>query len=242
MRLRAHGHDADIAPAPGGARLPGGRAAPVVLETWGKLPYAVALERQLEYVDRRRRGVIPDTIVTVDHPPTVSLGRNAPETDVVGDAAGLAARGIDLVRSDRGGRTTYHGPGQVVVYPIVAVAERQLGVKRWVCLLEAALLDALAAHGIEGSRIAGSPGIWTAGSKIASVGLRIDRGISYHGVSLNVGLDVSGFDCIVTCGVAGQNVTSIAEQARATPSVEHVASTLSRAIAERLEAQPSDQL
>jgi lipoyl(octanoyl) transferase len=220
-------HSASLAPTP----------AALAEEGWGKLAYGESLARQHRYVDLRRRGSIVDTIVSVEHPPTITLGRHAPTDDILFDRGELAARGIELVRTDRGGRATYHGPGQAVVYPIVAITERALGVKRWVALLEDALLETLAATGVSARCVAGRPGLWAGEAKIASVGLRVARGVSYHGVSLNVGLDVSGFDCIVTCGVVGQRVTSIAAESGATPPVEQVSARLSRAIADRLEAR-----
>ncbi|MFN2377049.1 MAG: lipoyl(octanoyl) transferase LipB [Candidatus Binatia bacterium] len=187
-----------------------------VIADWGFVAYEEALRRQLELHARRVAGQAPDTLVLVSHPPTFTLGRHAPEADIVLDQAELLRRGITVARSDRGGRATYHGPGQVVLYPIVSIAALGLGVKDWVCLLESALLDALADHGVAGRRQPGTAGIWTTGegeegggAKIASLGLRVARGVSYHGVALNTGLDASVFDCIVTCGVRGERVTTI---------------------------------
>jgi lipoate-protein ligase B len=208
-------------------------ASDPVVERWGEVGYDVALARQLELHARRVSCDAPDTLVLVSHPATFTLGRRAPQADIVLDAAALARRGIAVARSDRGGRATYHGPGQVVLYPIVAIAERGIGVKDWVCTLESALIDTLADYGVEGHRQPGTAGIWTSSkhgeaeathaeaggdavhagdageSKIASLGLRVARGVSYHGVALNTGLDASVFDCIVTCGVRGERVTTI---------------------------------
>lgn len=211
------------------------------VERWGEVPYAEALDRQLALHACRVAGHAPDTLVLVAHPPTFTLGRHAPEADIVLDAPALARRGIAVARSDRGGRATYHGPGQVVLYPIVSIDELGLGVKDWVCLLESALIDTLADYGIAGERRPGTAGIWTkAGSesgpaaKIASLGLRISRGVSYHGVALNTGLDASVFDCIVTCGVAGERVTTIAAERAASVSDEDAAARLAGHVAARL--------
>lgn len=205
---------------------------------WGRVGYAAAMERQLALVSARAEGRIPDTIACVRHPATITLGRNAPDGDVVASPAALAQRGIELVRSDRGGRATYHGPGQAIVYPIVSLAERGLGVKSWVELLEDSLLEALASYRLAATRRPASPGLWIGDAKIASVGLRVVRGVSYHGVSLNVGLDVSGFDCIVTCGVAGQRVTAVAAEIAPArdggPAVREAASRIAHAIRSRL--------
>jgi lipoate-protein ligase B len=209
---------------------------PLTVEAWGCVPYAEALARQLELVAARQAGTPPDTLVAVEHSPTITLGRHASAGDVLLDRRALAARGIALVRSDRGGRATYHGPGQAVVYPIVDVAARGLGAKAWVALLEDSILEVLGGLGVAGQRHPGSPGVWAGGGKIASLGLRIARGVSYHGVSLNVELDVSAFDYILTCGVAGERVTSVAAETGSAPPVNSVSSSLCRAIAARLRA------
>ena len=200
------------------------------------MPYAKALQRQLALWRRRVDGTAPDTVVEVEHPPTITLGRSAPETDIVMPAEELARRGIDVVRSDRGGRATVHGPGQIVVYPIVGITDRGLGVRNWVCELEGSLIEVLAGLGIEGRRIDGKPGIWTQKGKIASLGLRVSRGVSYHGVSLNVGLDAGPFDCILPCGVPGERITSVSQEAANTADREQIAGTLCQAIAHKIEA------
>jgi lipoate-protein ligase B len=222
-----------------------------VIEHWGEVPYGEALARQLELHARRLAGTAPDTLVLVSHPATFTLGRQAPEADIVLDQAELARRGIAVARSDRGGRATYHGPGQVVLYPIVAIAELGLGVKDWVCLLESALIDTLADYGVEGHRQPGTAGIWTttaAGNsddardaaheteraKIASLGLRVARGVSYHGVALNTGLDASVFDCIVTCGVRGERVTTIERATGKRPDDSEVGEKLASHVIRRL--------
>lgn len=223
-------------------------AAPKVLvEEWGRVGYSDALDRQLAQHALRLSGAIPDTLILVSHPPTFTLGRQAPEADVALDPAELERRGIEVVRSDRGGRATYHGPGQVVMYPIVSIATLGLGVKDWVCLLESALIDTLADHGVAGERHPGTAGIWTAASttggggtggtgpaKIASLGLRVARGVSYHGVALNTGLDASVFDCIVTCGVRGERVTTIAAQTGITPNDDQVGRQLAAHVSRRM--------
>ena len=221
----------------------------VVVEDWGCVGYEEALGRQLALHARRVAGEAPDTLVVVSHPATFTLGRQAPETDIMLDRAELARRGIVVARSDRGGRATYHGPGQVVLYPIVSVTDLGLGVKDWVCLLESALIDTLADYGVSGHRRPATAGIWTngdgvegkgaeigsqSGSKIASLGLRVARGVSYHGIALNTGLDASVFDCIVTCGVRGERVTTIAAITGVRPDDGEVAMRLARHVARRI--------
>jgi len=208
------------------------------IEHWGVVAYDEAFRRQLELHARRVAGEVPDTLVVVFHPPTFTLGRHAPAGDIVAGEAELAARGIAIARTDRGGRATYHGPGQVVLYPIVSIEELGIGVKDWVCLLESALIDTLAEYGIGGHRRAATAGIWTgegdAAGKIASLGLRIARGVSYHGVALNTGLDASFFDGIVTCGVRGERVTTIAEVTGRRPDDDDVARRLAGHVERRI--------
>ncbi|HET9062145.1 MAG TPA: lipoyl(octanoyl) transferase LipB [Candidatus Binatia bacterium] len=206
------------------------------VERWGRVAYAEALRRQLALAADVETGRAPDTLVEVEHPPTVTLGRHAPETDVLLAPDARATRGIVVARSDRGGKATYHGPGQVVVYPIVHLGRLGLGVKAWVCLLESALREVLASYGLQGKLSERRPGVWVNGAKIASIGLRVVRSVSYHGVSLNVGLDVSGFDCIVPCGSAGERITSIAAERSPAPAADEVAARLTATIAGRLQA------
>lgn len=209
--------------------------APIVVERWGRVPYAQALARQLELHGARVRDEAPDTLVVVEHPPTITLGRHCDEGDVLTGRDELARRGVEVVTTDRGGRATYHGPGQIVVYPIVSIEARGLGVKAWVCLLESAILDTLCDYGIEGQRRPATAGIWTPQGKIASIGLRIVRGVSYHGVALNTGLDASAFADIVTCGVRAESVTSIAAHTRCAVSEQEIADRLAAHIIRRIE-------
>jgi lipoate-protein ligase B len=204
---------------------------------WGRIAYGEALARQLDLAARVGAGSSPDTLVLVEHPPTITLGRHAPDSDVLADADARTRLGIDVVRSDRGGRATFHGPGQVVIYPIVHVTRLGLGVRVWVALLEAALREVIASYGSKGTCREGAPGIWVGGAKIASLGLRVVGGVSYHGVSLNVELDVSGFDCIVPCGQAGERMTSLAAECGYAPPVEDAAERLLAAVSARLRAR-----
>jgi lipoate-protein ligase B len=214
--------------------------APVKVARWGRVEYAEARRRQVELVERRARGEAADLIVVVEHPAVITLGRHAPADDILCDREALARAGIALVRSDRGGRATYHGPGQAVIYPIVAIAEHGLGVKSWVALLEDSLLETLCGFGVTGRRICGQPGIWTgegdvASSKIASIGLRVTRGVSYHGVSINVTRESkSGFAHIVTCGIRDQKVTSIEDEAPVPATVDDAATRFCDTLIRRL--------
>jgi lipoyl(octanoyl) transferase len=211
------------------------------VERWGRMPYLEAWERQLALADAIARGDHADTLVSVEHPPTVTLGRHAPEADVLADAEARHQAGIAVVRSDRGGRATYHGPGQVVLYPIVAIERRGLGIKQWVVALQNALAEVVASYGLAPDCRAGSPGVWVGGAKVASIGIRVVRGVSYHGVSLNVGLDVSGFDYIVPCGAAGERITSLARACDPPPSFDDAAERLIAAVSSQIETRAPEE-
>lgn len=150
---------------------------------------------------RRRGDATADELWLVEHPPVYTLGQGAAHVAVPND--------IPVVRSDRGGEITYHGPGQVVLYALVDLARRDIKVKRFVWLLEQAAIDLLG----RGERRAGAPGVYVGGAKIAALGIRVSRGRSYHGLSLNVDMDLSPFSAIDPCGYPGLRVTQMRDLA-----------------------------
>ncbi len=212
------------------------QAAPAPsVQGWGLISYRRAWRRQLDLWRAICEGRADHTLAFCQHPPTITLGRHAPTSDVLLSRAQLERRGIELVRSDRGGRATVHAPGQAVVYPVVAVARLGLGTRAWVAMLEDAVLETLAALGIASHRRPGRPGLWTGEGKIAFVGLRIARGVSYHGLAVNVDLDVSLFDCIVPCGAASDRITSVAAHlGTQAPSADAIARRVCAAISTRI--------
>ncbi len=145
-----------------------------------------------------------DEIWLLEHPPVYTLGRAALPDHV------LAPGAIPVVRTDRGGQVTYHGPGQLVAYTLIDLRRRRLGVRDFVHLLEGCLIDLLAGYGIPAGRRAGAPGVYVADAKIAALGLRVRRGCAYHGVSLNVDMDLEPFARINPCGYPGLRVTQLA--------------------------------
>lgn len=177
----------------------------------GRLPYRTALALQEELLERRHQGG-EDILVLLEHPPVVTLGRGASEENLMVTTAELARRGIDLERVGRGGDVTYHGPGQVVGYPIVDLGPLGRDLHRYLRLLEAALIDTLASFDVTGGRIAGKTGVWVDGKKVASIGVGVRRWVSWHGFALNVSADLSGFDTIVPCGLPGVRMTSLERQ------------------------------
>jgi lipoyl(octanoyl) transferase len=163
----------------------------------GRVEYLPALERMRGFT-RARSGDTPDELWLLEHPPVYTLGQGAAHRGV--------ANGIPLVRSDRGGDITYHGPGQVVLYTLVDLARRGLRVKQFVTLLEQAVIDLLDGRG---ARRAGAPGVYVDGAKIAALGIRVRQGRAYHGLSLNVDMDLAPFRAIDPCGYPGLAVTQL---------------------------------
>ena len=151
----------------------------------------------------------PDVCLALEHPPTITFGRRATAVDVLATGAELANRGVTCHLTERGGRTTYHAPGQLVLYPIVSLTARGIGVERFVWMLEAVMLEIAAAAGVRAHRDRRGRGIWTERGKLGAVGIRVREGVTLHGLALNVCLDLAGFDLIAPCGTRGLAVTSL---------------------------------
>jgi len=170
----------------------------------GRIGYRDGLAIQQEYAARRLRGVIGDTLLLCEHDPVITLGTNA-------DAGQVLDRSrADVVRCDRGGQTTWHGPGQIVGYAICDLEARGRDLHRFCRDLEAVMLHALAAFGLEGRRIEGLTGVWLADEKVGALGVRVRRWISTHGFALNVDCDLTYYEGIIPCGITDKGVTSMA--------------------------------
>ena len=176
----------------------------------GRFGYAAAYEIQRERVEQRKHGLIPDQLLLVEHPHVLTLGRNGHMSNVLASEEVLRRAGIEFHHTDRGGDITYHGPGQIVGYPIVDLREWKRDVGAYVRSVEQALIDALAEFGIAGGREQGATGVWVAGAKIAAIGVHISRWVTSHGFALNVTTDLSYFQYIVPCGLT-KPVTSMRE-------------------------------
>ena len=174
----------------------------------GRLEYGEAFELQRALVAERKRGEIPDQLLIVEHPHVVTMGRSGHDENLLAQPDLLARAGIGFHRTDRGGDVTYHGPGQVVGYPIVDLREWKRDVVAYVRALEQVLIDALAEFGITAGREAGATGVWTEQGKIAAIGVHISRWVTSHGFALNVDTDLSFFRYIVPCGLT-KPVTSM---------------------------------
>ena len=199
----------------------------------GEVGYREALDLQFDYVDRRAARKIPDTLLLLTHPHVYTLGRTGDDANILVPKDALAAEGIPVERVSRGGDVTYHGPGQLVGYPI-CLMERP-DVHRFVRSIEAALIDALKALGVAGSRIDGLTGVWVGGKKIASIGVGIRKWVTFHGFALNVTTDLSYFRRIHLCGLKGRQATSIADVRGEAPPMGEVRKAVSSACARRLE-------
>jgi lipoyl(octanoyl) transferase len=182
------------------------------LRDLGRLGYTEAYDLQRDLVERRKQGEIPDQLLIVEHPPVITMGRNAHEENVLADPELLARAGIEFHHTDRGGDVTYHGPGQVVGYPIFDLREWKRDVVAYVRGIEAVLIGALSQFDIRSRRLEGATGVWvsTPGglAKIAAIGVHISRWVTSHGFALNVDTDLSYFRYIVPCGLT-KPVTSM---------------------------------
>ena len=190
----------------------------------GLVPYRAAWERQVEIAQHVRDGSSPETLLLLEHPHTYTRGRLAPDSDLLERPQSLAARGIDVVETDRGGLITYHGPGQLVAYPIVRLKGR--GGPHWyVRTLEQVIVNSLAYFGLMAATVDGLTGVWTKDGrrKVAAIGVKISGGVAYHGFAINVDPDLRMFDNIVPCGIADREVTSLAAELDHLPSMNAVA-------------------
>jgi lipoyl(octanoyl) transferase len=197
----------------------------------GRVPYREAWQKQHELVAARRAMEIADQLLLLEHEPVLTLGRTADEGHVRATADELRQRGIELIRVERGGEVTYHGPGQLVAYPIVRLADRAILLRPLVRALEQAMIDTAAALGVAAGRRDKFPGCWCdpdspSPRKLGALGLRIEGGVSYHGIALNVTTDLAAFELIDPCGLPEMEVTSIAREA-GWPAAESVPSTAS---------------
>jgi lipoyl(octanoyl) transferase len=212
----------------------------------GRVPYREAWELQRALAAARADGRITDQLLLLEHPAVLTLGRHADESHVLAPAAELVRRRIEVLRVERGGEVTYHGPGQLVAYPILALAARGLLLRPLVRALEGAMADTCAALGVAAGRRDGHPGCWVDPEgleprKIGALGVRVERGVTYHGIALNVDPDLRDFDLIDPCGMPGVASTSIAaeagrpQEAPSTAAVADAAAHFATALAVRLD-------
>ncbi|MBT4074030.1 MAG: lipoyl(octanoyl) transferase LipB [Chloroflexi bacterium] len=229
--------------------------APLQVSWLGMQTYDAALATQRQLHERRVSGETQDTLLLLEHSHVITMGRRALESHVVSDADTLAKAGVEVVETDRGGEATYHGPGQLIAYPIIDLRALGLGPVSYVAALEEAIIDTLAVYLVDAHRVAGRTGIWVggdgedpgegnspAGRKIAAIGVRISRGVAMHGLALNVSTDLLMFNHIVPCGMPGLKVTSIDEEQGAAPPVKIVGEQMASELAKALGLDSSDEI
>lgn len=189
----------------------------------GRVSYADGLALQQELVARRRAGACPDTLLLLEHPHVITLGSGSVEGHVLADEDERRRRGIELVETGRGGDVTYHGPGQLVGYPILDLKPDRKDLHRYLRDLEEVLIRAVAALGVEAGRVEGLTGVWTSRGKVAAIGVRVSSGwITSHGFALNVTTDLDYFGTIVPCGIEDRDVTSLEAELGRDPGMERV--------------------
>ncbi len=183
----------------------------LVVRDLGQMAYDDALALQERTVAERAAGSTSDVLMLVEHEPVYTLGRNADPGNITADRDTLARRGIAVKRTGRGGQVTYHGPGQLVGYPILSLRERGHGVVAYVHALETMLIRTVAVFGVAGATDAINHGVWVGSNKIAAIGVRVTRQVTMHGFALNVAVSLADYDGIVPCGIRGRGVASLAQ-------------------------------
>jgi lipoyl(octanoyl) transferase len=200
----------------------------------GTVPYEVAGVAQRWLEDARQEGELGDVLLLLEHPPVYTRGRRSSPEELPMQPEWYEAQGIEVHDTDRGGRVTYHGPGQLVVYPIVSLRPYGDDVEEYVRRLERVAISSLAAHGVEAQTIAGLTGVWTQGEpppggearKIGSIGVHVSRGVTTHGMAINVNNDLQPFDWIVPCGIEGCRATSLCHELSAEQDLDAFADTV----------------
>lgn len=223
-------------------RVPASRASEEAREPrrwsvrWlGRVDYSRAQRMQDSLVAARRAGEVPDTLLLLEHPPVITLGRSSDPRNLLADRGELDRRGVELRRCGRGGDVTYHGPGQLVGYPILDLKRPRPDLHRYLRDLEEGLIRAVADFGVSARRRPGLTGVWVGRSKLAAIGVRVSSGwITSHGFALNVSTDLSGFSAIVPCGIRDGDVTSLARLLGEPPSLRSVAARTAARLAEVL--------
>ena len=207
----------------------------------GTVSYVVALELQRDLARRRIAGEIDeDLLLLLEHPPVVTLGRTAKEAHIISSPERLRARGIEVHEVERGGDVTFHGPGQLVGYPIFDLKRHRQDLHWYLRQVEEALIVALEEVGIEAERNSGYTGVWTRGRKIASIGVHARDWVTWHGFALNVTTDLSYFDLIVPCGIPQVQMTSVTRELGTSLTVDRMSAVVARAFGEVFALEPRE--
>jgi lipoyl(octanoyl) transferase len=198
----------------------------------GRIGYSAGLELQARLVEDRQRKIAGDTLLLLEHDPVFTLGRNARREHVLFPDDELRFRGFDVFETGRGGDVTYHGPGQIVGYPILELAPGRRDVHRYVRDLEEVMIRTCGDYGVEARRIPGLTGAWVGEEKIGAIGVRIARWVTSHGFAFNVSTDLSPFGLIVPCGIRGHGVTSLERVLERSVALEEVSGRLAERFTE----------
>jgi len=202
----------------------------------GTIDYAEAHRLQKELQGKRIRGEIGDIVLLLEHPPVLTMGRSAKAQHVVAAPGLLESRGIQVHEVGRGGDVTYHGPGQLVAYPIIDLKPNRKDVRKYVASLEETMIRTCAGFGLAAGRVEGLNGAWIGDRKVGAVGVRISRWVTMHGLALNVNSDLREFEMIVPCGIQDKGVTSLSAELGRTVYVTDVFEPLARHFAELYDA------
>lgn len=211
-----------------GIRIERTEAATLQVRDLGLAGYREVLTLQQQLNQQRQAGQVGDTVLIVEHPPVITLGARKSANRLLIDADELARRGIDVVEIRRGGGATAHNPGQLVCYPIVHLQRLVLGVTEYVRTLEAIGIDLLARAGVAAERREGYPGLWVGHKKIASIGVRVSRFVTYHGMAINICNDLTLFDTMVPCGLDGVEMTSVEKEMGCRCAMDSIKAQLSQ--------------
>jgi lipoyl(octanoyl) transferase len=209
----------------------------------GVVPYGEALALQERLVAERKAERIPDTLLLLQHPPVITIGvRKGGASHILAPPDRLASSGIEVFETGRGGDVTYHGPGQIVAYPIIDLRPDRQDVHRYVRDLEDVMIRTCGEFGVEAARVPGLSGAWVGGNKIGAIGVRISRWITSHGFAFNVNTDLEFFELIVPCGIADRGVTSLSDLLVTTVPLRTVEDVLVRHFLDVFERHPVDRM
>jgi lipoyl(octanoyl) transferase len=213
-------------------------ARPLAILRLGTVGYDEALQLQERIREERKRDERPDTLILLEHAPVITLGRGAKPENVLATRAELERRGIELHEIGRGGDVTYHGPGQLVGYPIIDLKPDRCDVRRYVTDLEEVMIRVAAEHAVTATRIEGLRGVFAGDDKLGAVGVRISQWITMHGFALNVSTDLDGFRLIVPCGLTDHGVTSLSRETGQSVEVGAVTDLTIRIFSDVFDRQP----
>ena len=205
--------------------------SPVDVHMLGCIAYTDALTWQHNAVSAVGSQDHPDVVAVLEHPPVYTVGARGNKNHLLVSEHSLKAKGADVIQTNRGGDITFHGPGQLVLYGIMNLRRRGIGAVEYVHRLEAAVIHTLSSMNLAGRAVKGRPGVWIGHRKISAIGVSIQRGITMHGLALNINPDLRWFDAIIPCGLHGLGVTSIALETGITPDTSAITTTVLGALA-----------